>query len=360
MLDTKTGFPPFGDGMTRSAHTALIGGLLLAVSACGFLDRIGLESRSRRIQRLLGSLAADSMAGRAIGSVGSLMAARLITEEFDKAGVAPAGTAGYIQEIPAARVTLPNGGSRVVTAEVAEAFPDSAKEFITDRNIIGIVRGSDPTVADEVIVVGAHFDHVGVGTAVDGDSIYNGADDDASGVVAVLEAARDLAGAPPRRTVVFALFTGEEVGGLGSRWYLDHPAVPLDQTVAQLQVEMIGRPDSLAGGPGQLWATGYERSTVGVILSSLGVPVVADPYPDENFFFRSDNVRFAYEGIPAHTLSSYNLHTDYHSPSDDVAGVDFDHLVAAIETVIMAVRALADAPDAPRWVEGGRPQRSGR
>jgi Zn-dependent M28 family amino/carboxypeptidase len=99
---------------------------------------------------------------------------------------------------------------------------------------------------------------------------------------------------------------------------------------------------------------------MGVILSTLGVPVVADPYPDQNFFFRSDNVRFAYEGIPAHTLSSYNLHTDYHSPSDDVGRVDFDHLVAAVETVIMAVRALADAPDAPRWVEGGRPQRSGR
>jgi len=361
MLDTKTGSPTFGDGMTRSAHTALIGGLLLAVSACGFLDRIGLESRSRRVQRLLGSLAADSMAGRAMGSLGSLMAARLITEEFDAAGVAPAWTEGYVQEVSGVRVTLPNGGSRVVTEELAESFPDSVKEFLSDRNLVGIVRGSDPTVADEVIVVGAHFDHVGVGAAVDGDSIYNGADDDASGVVAVLEAARDLAsGTASRRTVVFALFTGEEVGGLGSRWYLDHPAVPLDQTVAQLQVEMIGRPDSLAGGPGKLWATGYERSTMGVILSTLGVPVVADPYPDQNFFFRSDNVRFAYEGIPAHTLSSYNLHTDYHSPSDDVGRVDFDHLVAAVETVIMAVRALADAPDAPRWVEGGRPQRSGR
>ncbi len=345
----------------RSMRKALVGVLLLAVSACGLLDTIGLESRSRRVQRLLGSLAADSMAGRATGTLGSLMAARLITAEFDEAGVAPAFTSGYIQEIPAARVRLPNGRSRVVTAEAAATFPDSAKELISDRNVVGVVRGSDPTVAEEVIVVGAHFDHVGVGAAVDGDSIYNGADDDASGVVAVLEAARDLAsGTPPRRTVVFALFTGEEVGGLGSRWYLDHPAVPLDQTVAQLQIEMIGRPDSLAGGPGKLWMTGYERSTVGVILSSLGIPVVADPYPDENFFFRSDNVSFAYEGIPAHTLSSFNLHTDYHRPSDDVGHVDFDHFVAAVETVILAVRALADAPDTPVWHEGGRPERSGR
>ena len=347
--------------MVKSASLALAGVLLFAVSACGFSELIGLESRSQRVQSLLSSLAADSMGGRAMGTLGSAMAARVIAAEFDDAGVTPAGASGYVQEIAVVRVTLPDGGSRVVLPEAAQTLPDSAKEFISDRNLIGIVRGSDPTVADEVIVVGAHFDHIGVGRPVDGDSIYNGADDDASGVVAVLEAARDLAsGTPPRRTVVFALFTGEEAGGLGSRWYLENPAVPLDRTVAQLQVEMIGRPDSLAGGSGMLWATGYERSTVGAILSSLGVPVVADPYPDENFFFRSDNVRFAFEGIPAHTLSSYNLHADYHRPSDDVSRVDFEHLVAAVETVIMAVRALADAPGAPAWNEGGRPeQRSG-
>ena len=344
--------------MVKSTRLALAGALLFSVSACRLSEMIGRESRSSRVQRLLSSLAADSMTGRAMGTLGSAMAARVIAAELDDAGVTPAGTSGYVQEIAAVRVRLPDGsGSRVVMAEAAEGLPDSATELISDRNLVGIVRGSDPTVADEVIVVGAHFDHIGVGRSVNGDSIYNGADDDASGVVAVLEVARDLAsGTPPRRSVVFALFTGEEEGGLGSRWYLDNPAVPLDQTVAQLQVEMIGRPDSLAGGPGMLWATGYERSTVGAILSSVGVPVVADPYPDQNFFFRSDNVRFAYRGIPAHTLSSYNLHTDYHRPSDEVGGVDFEHLVAAVETVIMAVRALAEAPSSPAWNEGGRPE----
>ncbi len=343
--------------MTRTAHAALVGALLVGVSGCAILDSFGGESRPRRVQRLLSSLAADSMEGRAMGSLGSLMAAGLIAEEFDDAGVAPAGTTGYLQEIRAVRVTIPGRRSRVLTVEAADTFPDSVKEYMSDRNLVGIVRGSDPGVADEIIVVGAHFDHVGVGRPVDGDSIYNGADDDASGVVAVLEAARDLAsGTPPRRTVVFALFTGEEVGGVGSGWYLDHPAVPLEQTVAQLQVEMIGRPDDRAGGPGNLWATGYDRSTVGATLSALGIPVVADPYPDENFFFRSDNVRFAYAGIPAHTLSSFNLHTDYHSPSDEAERVDMDHLVAAVETIIRAIRALADAPSAPVWNEGGRPE----
>ena len=201
--------------MVKSTRKAPAAALFPAVSACGFSNVIGFESRPTRVQRLLSSLAADSMAGRSVGTLGSAMAARLIAAEFDDAGVAPAGTSGYVQEIAAVRLTLPNGGSRVVTAEAADTFPDSAKEFISARNLIGIVHGSDPTVADEVIVVGAHFDHVGVGRPVDGDSIYNGADDDASGVVAVLEAARDLAsGRPPRRTVVFVLFTGEEVGGL--------------------------------------------------------------------------------------------------------------------------------------------------
>ncbi len=343
--------------MVRSTRTVLASVLFLAASACGFADMFGRESRPVRVQRLLSSLAADSMAGRAMGSFGSVMAARLIATEFDDAGVLPAGTSVYVQEIAAVRVTLPGGGSRVVTAEAAEGLPDADKEFFSDRNVIGIVYGSDPTVADEVIVVGAHFDHIGLGRPVDGDSIYNGADDDASGVVAVLEVARDLAsGTPPRRTVIFALFTGEELGGLGSQWYLDNPTVPLDQTIAQLQIEMIGRPDSLAGGPGVVWATGYDRSTVGAILSARGIPVVADPYPDQNFFFRSDNVRFAYEGIPAHTLSSFSLHDDYHRPSDEVESIDFDHVVLAIETIIMSVRALADAPNAPAWNEGGRPE----
>lgn len=332
-------------------------------TACqgGVPDAEPVESRSERVRRLMGALAADSMRGRATGSQGSAMAARLLAAEMEASGLEPAGTSGFFQEIPAVRLTLSSGRTRVVTEERADTFPESAKERTADRNVVGIVRGADPAVADEVIVVGAHFDHVGVRQAVDGDSIYNGADDDASGVVAVLEAARELAsGPPPRRTVVFALFTGEEVGGLGSGWYLDHPVLPLENTVAQLQVEMIGRPDSLAGGVGKVWVTGYDRSTVGDFLASRGIPVVADPRPDQNFFFRSDNIAFALRGIPAHTLSSFNLHEDYHRPSDDVDGIDFEHMNAAVETVIRAVRALADADVPPEWREGGRPERRGR
>ena len=97
-----------------------------------------------------------------------------------------------------------------------------------------------------------------------------------------------------------------------------------------------------------------------VEVGGAEMDLVADPRPDQNFFFRSDNIAFALRGIPAHTLSSFNLHEDYHRPSDDVDGIDFEHMTAAVETVIRAVRALADADVAPEWREDGRPERRGR
>jgi hypothetical protein len=190
---------------------------------------------------------------------------------------------------------------------------------------------------------------------VNGDSIYNGADDDASGVVAVLEIARALAAGPaPKRTVIFAATTGEEVGLLGTNWYVRHPVVPIAQMSANMEIEMIGRPDSLAGGPGRAWLTGFERSTMGATFARAGLPIVADKRLDQQFFERSDNIAFARRGVPAHTLSSYNMHTDYHQPSDDAAHVDVPHMTAVIRAGAAAARLLADGP-APQWNPNGRP-----
>jgi Zn-dependent M28 family amino/carboxypeptidase len=205
------------------------------------------------------------------------------------------------------------------------------------------------------VLVGAHYDHLGVGSPVKGDGIYNGADDNASGVTALLEMARALAQGPrPKRTVVFLATTGEEQGLLGSAWYLEHPAFPLERTVANLEVEMIGRPDPKAGGAGRAWLTGFERSTLGEALSAAGIPIVADPHPAQNFFERSDNYPLALRGIPAHTLSSYGLHADYHTPADDVAGADLAHMTEVIRSAVRAVRLLADG-EKPAWKEGMRP-----
>ena len=123
---------------------------------------------------------------------------------------------------------------------------------------------------------------------------------------------------------------------------------------AALVIEMIARPDPLAGGAGKAWLTGFERSTMGDSLSAHGIPIIADPRPSEDFFWRSDNFAFAQRGIVAHTLSSFSLHSDYHQPSDEIRKVDFEHMAAVINQAANAVRLLASGPR-PQWKPGGKP-----
>ena len=188
-------------------------------------------------------------------------------------------------------------------------------------NAVGRLPGSEPGGGSEVILLSAHLDHVGSRTgreaAADADTIYNGADDDASGTIAVMELAQALAQGPrPKRTIVFAFFGSEEAGGFGSRYFADRPVVPLSEIVANLQFEMIGRPDNKV--PAQtLWLTGYERSNLGPELAKQGARLVQDPHPEQNFFTRSDNIQFARRGVVAHTVSSFGLHQEYHQPSDE-------------------------------------------
>ncbi len=301
---------------------------------------------------IVSALADDSMQGRRTATRGALRAARYLAGRLQAYGLEPAGDSAYFQRVSFVVSAGPEGER----LRLGRPAPDSLGGVMAQGlNVTGLLRGGDSALAREAVVVGAHYDHLGIGRPVNGDSIYNGADDDASGVAAVLTAARDLAAGPrPRRTVVFVLLTGEEEGALGGQYYLEHPAWPLERTVADLEVEMIGRPDSLAGGPGRLWLTGYERSTMGEQLAAAGLPVLADPRPEQNFFGRSDNIVFALRGIPAHTLSSYNMNTDYHQPGDDVGAMDAEHLERAAAVVSRAVRLLADG-EAPRWHPGGQP-----
>jgi hypothetical protein len=331
---------------------------VMALVAICHLPACAQESTRPQIDDVrwqLSILAADSLTGRRTGTPGSFKAAAFIAAQLEAFGVEAAGDSGYFQRVPMARAA--QGGRRVALLPTwADLDTVPAERRLGDVNVVGVLRGGDPDLRDEVVIVGAHHDHVGVGQPVDGDSIYNGADDDASGVVAVLEIARALAGGPrPKRTVVFLFSTAEEMGLVGTRWYMEHPVVPLDQTVADLQVEMIGRPDSLAGGVGRAWLTGYERSTMGDMLSDAGNPIVPDPRPEMNFYMRSDNIPFAMAGIPAHTLSSFNLHTDYHRPSDEVELVDFEHMTLVIEASIQAAQLLANG-EKPEWHPGGRPE----
>ncbi len=288
-------------------------------------------------------LASDALGGRGSGTRDELIAATYIASELRRYGIAPAGDGGsYLQKASARR-------------RRGAATPDATSPSFT-YNVVGILRGSDAQLSKEAVLLSAHLDHVGVGEAVNGDQIYNGADDDASGVCAVLELARVLGARrlKPKRTVIFALFGSEEAGGAGSRHFLDHSPVPLANIVANLQFEMIGRPDPKVAAR-TLWLTGYERSNLGAQLARHGARLVADPHPAQNFFQRSDNYALARRGVIAHTISSFGLHSDYHQPSDDITRIDFAHMTDAIQSLFKPVRWLVNSNFKPQWAAGKQP-----
>ena len=254
-------------------------------------------------------------------------------------------------------------------------------EEVLTHNVVGRIRGRGtpdrPRLADEVVVFSAHYDHLGTvkgagGNAPPGavpgaaaaagekpDLVYNGADDDASGTAAVLELAGALAaGQPPARTLVFLLAAAEELGMLGTAEYLDRPAAPLPRTVLNLNFEMLGRPDEKVGGPGILWLTGYEFTDLGPALAKAGLAdaIKADPRPENRFFIRSDNFPFVQKGVIGQTLSSYNMHTDYHRPSDEAQKLDYAHLEAGVRTALGASRLVADGTLTPRWTADWKEQ----
>ena len=220
-------------------------------------------------------------------------------------------------------------------------------------NAIGVLRGTDTD--GEAIMLSAHLDHLGVNESLTGDKIFNGADDDASGCVAVLELARVLAaGKRPRRTIYFICFGSEERGGFGARYFISNSPVPLEKIVADFNFEMLGRPDAKVP-PGMLWLTGYERSTLGPELVKQGAAIVADPHPDQNFFQRSDNYTLAQRGVIAHTVSSFGLHTDYHRVTDDVSKIDFPFMTRSINSLVKPIQWLSNTRFRPEWLPGQKP-----
>jgi hypothetical protein len=294
-------------------------------------------------------LASDELHGRGSATRDEHLAALFAASQFQALGLEPGGDDGtYIQ-----KSQLPNPLPQPVQKRLSrfEQMPRTET-----WNAVGILRGT--SAPHEVILLTAHLDHLGVGTNKRGDSIYNGADDDASGTTAVLALAHLLAtGKHPERTIIFALFGSEELGGFGNRAFLAHPPVPLTEIVANLEFEMIGRPDP-AVPKGTLWLTGFTRSNLGPELARHGGHLVKDPHPKEHFFQRSDNYALARQGIIAQTVSSFGLHHDYHKPSDEIRTIDFVHMTNAIESMLEPIRWLADSSFKPQWNAGGDPRTS--
>jgi aminopeptidase YwaD len=249
-------------------------------------------------------------------------------------------------------VALP-AGSRIEFGAPAQV-DDSGATW----NVVGVIPGSDPRLAREAIFLSAHLDHLGVADeGTGGDTIYNGADDDASGCVSVMELARALASGPrPKRTIYFVCFGSEERGGWGAQYFVAHAPVPLERMVADLNFEMLGRPDAKVAA-NTLWLTGFDRSNLGPELARRGARLVSDPHPEQNFFQRSDNYTLAVRGVIAHSVSSFGLHTDYHRPSDEASKIDFPFMAQAIRSLIVPVRWLANSTFRPAWQPGKAPAR---
>jgi hypothetical protein len=244
---------------------------------------------------------------------------------------------------------LPEGARVRVQGELKEMQRGST------WNVVGRLPGSDAKRASEAVLLTAHIDHLGVGEPVEGDAIYNGANDDASGVAAVLELARALARGPrPKRTTLFALFGSEEHGGYGAAYFRERPPIPLEQIVANLEFEEIGLPTPKVP-PRTLWLTGWERSDLGPTLAAHGARLVPDPHPEQDFFRRSDNYVLARRGVVAHTAAGDALFPQYHRPSDEPKILDYGHLTDTIDSLIEPIRWLLDSDFRPRWTKDGRP-----
>jgi hypothetical protein len=220
-------------------------------------------------------------------------------------------------------------------------------------NTVGILEGSDPTLKDEYVVFSGHMDHVGVGRPNEaGDSIYNGADDDASGTVAVVELAEAFAmlDPAPRRSIVFLTVSGEEKGLWGSAYFANYPTVPVESMVADINADMIARnwPDSIV-------VIGKEHSDLGATLDEvatahpeLNMVPMDDIWPEENFYGRSDHFNFARKGIPI--LFFFNgTHDDYHRPSDELGKINAEKASRITKLMFYLGLEVANAPRRPQW-----------
>lgn len=236
------------------------------------------------------------------------------------------------------------------------------QEILQSQNVVGVLEGSDPKLKDEYIIYSAHYDHVGIGKpdAV-GDSIYNGARDNAIGTAAVLSMAKNLAKYPTKRSALFILFTGEEMGLLGSQYYVQNPILSLDQMIYCFNTDGGGYNNtSLATIAGLNRTTAKDKMIYGAKTFGLKALDIDEVAPEEGLFDRSDNVSFAKVGIPAPTYSTgFDAFDDeinkyYHQAADEADSLDYDYLVKFYQGYILSGRSIANDPERPYWIKGDK------
>lgn len=282
------------------------------------------------VERIEKTLSSDSMVGRKVYTPGIKKAAEFIADEFKKIGLRTANdSTGYLQEL----------GSHRNTERTLE-------------NVVGILPGK--TKKDEYVIFSAHYDHLGIGRPENGDSIYNGANDDASGTTAVIMLAKYFkAFDNNERTIVFAAFTAEEVGGYGSQYFSKQ--FDPNKVMAMFNIEMIGTESKW--GKNSAYITGYDKTDMGQILQKnlegTGFTFYPDPYPSQNLFFRSDNATLAWLGVPAHTISTSKMDNEpnYHKVSDQIETLDMNNMAMIIKAIALSSKTIVDGRDAPTSVK---------
>jgi len=213
-------------------------------------------------------------------------------------------------------------------------FPAVTRTKVEVRNVAAILRGSDPEAAKKAVLFSAHLDHIGTGSPVNGDSVFNGADDDASGCTAVMLLARAYSALqkPPRHSTIFMTFWGEEKGLVGSRWFADHPAWPLQDLICNINIEMIGRPEP--GRKAASWVTGWSKSDLGPLMAMganrVGIRIHEDERLSDRLYSGSDNWSFVQKGVIAHSFSASGLHKDYHGRGDEWQKIDAKNMTQVI------------------------------
>lgn len=241
---------------------------------------------------------------------------------------------------------------------------------VTAVNVAGIVEGTDPTLKAEYILLTAHYDHIGtakagVGSVTAADTIYNGARDNGMGTVGLLAAAKTLMAQHPKRSVIIVALTGEEVGLLGSRYYAEHPLIPLKQTVFNFNIDGAGYNDTKLISVIGLERTG-AKAEIEQAAAQFGLSVFAEPAPEQGLFDRSDNVSFAAKGVPAPTLSEgfkafdEELMKNYHQVSDNPETIDYEYLLKFCQSYARAARLIADRATRPFWIAGDKYEAAGK
>src|SRR5450755_2993945 len=289
------------------------------------------------VSRIEKTLASDDMQGRKVYTAGIEKAAAFIIREFRDAGLQPfPGTTDFTQNF-----TMTGSGSK------------SAGSSQNLTNLIGIIPGS--TKPDEYIIFSAHYDHLGIGKPdAAGDSIYNGANDDASGTTAVITLANYFKKLNNNdRTLVFAAFTAEEIGEFGSSYF--SKKMDPDKVIAMFNIEMIGTESKW--GTNSAYISGYDKSDMGAILQRnlLGTSFkfYPDPYPEQNLFLRSDNASLAKQGVPAHSISTSKMDSEknYHQQSDEVKTLNLQNMTAIIGAIGISAGSIISGRDTPTRVK---------